>query len=159
MKMLKGLLYVFPFIITVFIFFYFQKPEGQKTRTAESKPLTEITNSVFESWYEIKKPCMVPDFFEAFNIKKDTTVFKFSDMDDTKKSLFKLLYLGRIKKEMSNFNYSTLSDSQKIKIKDLENFCDKQLEQNKQKIYNLNSHNLHPYDKDFLEKLDVYILN
>jgi hypothetical protein len=159
MKILKGLLYVFPFLITVIIFLYFQKPERRTQNTSENNSLTEVTNNVFESWYEVKKPCMAPDFFEGFNIKKDTTVFKFSDLDETKKSLFKMLYMGRVKKEISNFNYSTLSDSQKIKIKDLENLCDKQLEQNKQKIYNLNSSNLHPYDKDFLEKLDVYIFN
>jgi len=159
MKFAKMLLYIFPFIITAIIFTFLQSPTIKQNKKEEEKSLVEVSNTVFESWYDSKKKCMENKFFEDFKLKKNSDQFKFTDLDDTKKSLFKILYISKIKKECGNFNFITLNEKQKDKLKELQNFCERQLEENKQKIYNLNSSNLHPFDKDFLEKLDVYIFN
>lgn len=157
---MKKFLYILPFLVTGIIFFsLYQKEKPKNINANKVETVIEVQNVLFDKWYDSTKDLTTSDFFETFKIKTNNKNNKFTDMDETKKSLFKILYCSKIKKESNGFNEDTLNGKQKEKLNYLRNFCDKELEINKKKIYNLYGDKIHQFDKNFMDKLDVYIFN
>ena len=157
---MKKLLYLVPFLISAIIFVsFYERKTPKKIVVSKEEAVIEVQNKLFDKWHESTKDLLEPNFFEGFKIKTDKQNSKFSDMDDTKKSLFKILYCSKIKKESNGFSLETLNSSQKQKLDSIRKYCDQELELNKKKIYNLYGDKMHQFDKNFMDKLDVYIFN
>jgi hypothetical protein len=85
-------------------------------------------------------------------IKKDSKIYGPNELNENKKLLIKMIFLQKLKKELSNVSDQMNSGKVEIASKKINELFDSY----KQKLYNTNN-NMNLLDKIFLDNFNVYI--
>jgi hypothetical protein len=152
--------FILPLIISISVFFLFNKEivvDNSKQKIDE----IETTLDLYKTYIQQKRNTLEDSFYADMKIKKDAEVTYLKNLDVSKQKVFKLCLLYKCKKDVifkiksdEKLNGRLMQDMNLL-IKDIDD-C---IEKNKKDLYNLYKDKMHPLDKEFLEQLNVYLLN
>lgn len=152
-KPTKILFCVIPFFITLAIFMALKKDDKNtykketpkvELKKDESKEFEKYISDVNVKLDKIQKDQII--------IKKDSKIYGPNELNENKKLLIKMIFLQKLKKELSNVSDQMNSGKVEIASKKINELFDSY----KQKLYNTNN-NMNLLDKIFLDNFNVYI--
>ncbi len=144
---------VIPFFITLAIFMALKKDDKNtykketpkvELKKDESKEFEKYISDVNVKLDKIQKDQII--------IKKDSKIYGPNELNENKKLLIKMIFLQKLKKELSNVSDQMNSGKVEIASKKINELFDSY----KQKLYNTNN-NMNLLDKIFLDNFNVYI--
>lgn len=144
---------VIPFFITLAIFIALKKDDKNtykketpkvELKKDESKEFEKYISDVNVKLDKIQKDQII--------IKKDSKIYGPTELNENKKLLIKMIFLQKLKKELSNVSDQMNSGKVEIASKKINELFDSY----KQKLYNTNN-NMNLLDKIFLDNFNVYI--
>lgn len=159
-KFLQILSFIIPLIITIFVFMQFKEKENFVPITKEEIKIEDATKrqEAFKSWLDSKKNMLHENFYENLKLRRDQKEIKFSDLSETQKMLFKLLLFVKAKRDLENSAFANdLDANAKVLVSQTVDVANKNIDEQKKKIYNFYNGNIHPQDKIFLESIDVHL--
>jgi len=153
--------FILPFIIAISVFVILQKPKNIANSNELFQEVSEINDSMINSWIEEKSEVLKVDFFDKLKIKKESRIYKFKELDIRKQEILKFVFYSKVKKDCDSVLNAkdNMQDEQYRKIKDFKQKITARAEYQKKLIYNYYGADLHPLDKMFLDDYDVYLLN
>lgn len=148
-----------PALITFSTIIFFLQTEDNQEKIKIVENLKKQNEDVFNSWEKNTLAAFDESYYDSIKIKKDDIPLKYNQFNDSKKYILKIMVLARVQKDCEKMAQGILTDKQKNFILEINKKCKIETDLLKQKLYNLKGLETHPFDKRFLEKLDVYIYN
>jgi hypothetical protein len=144
---------VIPFFITLAIFMALKKDDKNTYRKETPKvELKKDESKEFEKYISDVNVKLDKIQKDQIIIKKDSKVYGPNELNENKKLLIKMIFLQKLKKELSNVSDQMNSGKVEIASKKINELFDSY----KQKLYNTNN-NMNLLDKIFLDNFNVYI--
>lgn len=156
--MKKFIYYALPFVITILVIFGLEK-QNLKIDREEIQKTVQNNNDMFDKWQKTAMLSLDDSQYDNLKVKKDNFTYNLRELPANKQNIFKLFILGKIKKDCKTMQEGYLLEKQNEIVRKIENQCDVQISQIKQKLYNSKGDKTHLFDKKFLEQLDVYLFN
>ena len=155
----KILSLLIPTLVTFSTIVFFLQNDDNQEKTKVVENLKKQNEDVFTAWEKNTAAVFDENYYESIKIKKDDIPIRYNQFNDSKKYILKIMVLAKVQKDCEKMAQGILTDKQKNVLVEINKKCKLETDVLKQKLYNIKGLETHPFDKTFLEKLDVYIYN